>query len=86
MDLNIDNLSVTVVWGEVIMEMDDKPRQWLEHLLQGRHISGEVKESVFKEALEVVQRGLGTLASLKAQGCDMLQSTDEAVASTALFS
>ena len=69
MDLNIDNLTVTVVWGEEIKKMDDKPRQRLKHFFQGRDISGEVKESVFKEALQVVQRGLGTLAGLKAETC-----------------
>ena len=58
-DLNIDDLLVNVVWREVIKKMDDKPRQQHEHLLQDRHINGQVKESVFKEALEVVQRGLG---------------------------
>ena len=83
-DLNIDNLPVAMVWSEVIKDMDDKPRQRLEHLLQGRHISGEVKESVFKEALEVVQCGLGTLAGLKTQDCDVFQSTDKAVVTTAL--
>ena len=74
-DLNIDSLAVTVVWSDVIKEMDDKPRQWLEHLLQGRHISGEVKDSVFKVAFGVVQRGLGTLAGTKARAVACYEAT-----------
>ena len=60
--------------------MDDKPIQCLEHLLHGKHISGEVRESVFEKAWGLVQRGLGTVAVLKAQGWGVLQSTGEAEA------
>ena len=76
-DLNIDSLPGTRVWDEVIREMDDKPRQWLDHLLHGKDISGEFRESVFEKAWRLVQRGLG--------GWDVLQSTGEAEASLALL-
>ena len=77
-DLNIGSFPGTREATKVTMDMDDKPRQWLEHLLQGRHISGEVRESVFEKALGIVESGVGTLAGLKAQGWDVLQSTENA--------
>ena len=40
---------------------------------------------MFEETFEVVQCGVGTPAGLKAEGCDVLQSTDKAVTPTALL-